>query len=250
MTEGLAALVRDAVWSMREDDDGGAVASIVRLQLGAPAEVVELLADELMAALRTGGSAPALGPRDPAGRLPDDDAVAALLAAVASGDSASLSVLAGDSYVGLLVVLIGTLARLSPASGPAADESARPAGPQESDDFCLVSVPVADITLPDGATTSDPILQEQIEWGLDVLARIVGPAVRMGKGTEYFADRDRSEGCSAERSYVRVHRWFYAPDEAIRLVRTDDGRLEVLGGCDRVAVARLLGVDELPAFVR
>lgn len=251
MADDLAALVHEAVRSMRDDEDGRAIASIVRLELEAPAEVVGAVVDELIVAVRRGGTSVELRPQDPAARLPDDAAITELLAVVETGDLAGLSTLVGDSYVGLLVLLVGTLARLTPAPGPTAADAAREVGAVEPDDFRLVSVPLAEITLTVGdAPAYDRVAREQVEWGLDVLVRIIEPAMRMGKGPEYLADRDLTDGCSEQQSYVAMHRWFYEPEQAIRLARAEDGRLEVIRGHDRIAIALQLGIDELPAFVR
>mgnify|MGYP001114936109 CR=1 FL=1 len=248
MDEDVAVLVHDAVRSMRDADDGTAIAAVVRLRAGDPGEVVGLLSGQL-ATVAGRPEAPSIGLRDSAGRLPDDDTVADVLGCVAANDASRLGVLAGGSYVGLLVLLVGTLARLTPAVG----HSDVP-GDAEADDagaFELATVRVVEIAAAGApVTASERDARTQLEWGLDLLVRVIEPAVRRGKGPDYFAGRDASEGCSGPRSYVAAHRWFYAPEEAIRLQRTADGVLDVIRGHDRVAAARELGIDELPAYVR
>lgn len=249
MDEDLVVLVHDAVRSMRDADDGAAIAAVVRLQVCDPGEVVGLLGGQLAAVTGRPDQAPPIGVRDRAGRLPDDDTVDEVLGCVAANDTYRLEVLAGGSYVGLLVLLIGTLARLTPALGGSAEPG--DAAADDADGFELTTVRVVDIAASGTpATASGRNASSQVEWGLDLLVRVIEPAVRRGKGPDYFAGRDASEGCSGSRSYVAAHRWFYAPEEAIRLQRTADGGLDVIRGHDRVAAARELGIDELPAFVR
>ena len=101
-----------------------------------------------------------------------------------------------------------------------------------------------------GALSFEKVSREQVEWGLDILSRVVEPALRMGKGLDYFAERDRAEGLSGERSYTGVHNWFYSPDLAIKLSRRPDGRLDVTNGYHRIRVARQMGIANLPAQVR
>lgn len=91
--------------------------------------------------------------------------------------------------------------------------------------------------------------RDHVEWGLDRLKTVVEPALRMGKGPEYFASRDKAEGLSGEKSYSGVYNWFYNRDHGIQLTRSSGGYV-VSDGYHRLAVARQLGIDSLPAFVR
>lgn len=88
-----------------------------------------------------------------------------------------------------------------------------------------------------------------VEWGLDKLKTVVEPALRMGKGPDYFAKRDKDERLSGERSYSGVYNWFYNSDHAIKLTRASGGYV-VSNGYHRLAVARELGLETLPALVR
>lgn len=101
-----------------------------------------------------------------------------------------------------------------------------------------------------GPPAFEKVSREQVEWGIDVLKRVVEPAVRIGKGSEYFADRDAAEGLSGDRSYSGVYRWFFEPSHAIKVSRLSDGHLDVTNGYHRIFVARQLGVRDLPAQVR
>lgn len=124
-------------------------------------------------------------------------------------------------------------------------------GPSTSAPTGSTSVALADV-IDDraGGLGFEKVSRGQVEWGLDVLGRVVEPAVKMGKGPDYFAERDRAEGLSGERSYSGVHNWFYNPNHAIKLTRRPDGRLEVTNGYHRIAVARDMGITHLPAQVR
>jgi uncharacterized protein YoxC len=100
------------------------------------------------------------------------------------------------------------------------------------------------------ALTFDKVPRDQVVSGLDRLKSVVEPAVAMGKGSEYFSSRDTSAGLSGDQSYSGVHRWFYDSDHAIKLTRTESGRYAVTNGYHRLAVARAMGIDSLPAIVR
>lgn len=91
--------------------------------------------------------------------------------------------------------------------------------------------------------------REQVAWGLDCLKSVVEPALKMGKGADYFTARDATEGLAGERSYTGVYNWFYNSDHAIKLTRASGGYV-VSNGYHRLAVARELGIDSLPAIVR
>lgn len=95
----------------------------------------------------------------------------------------------------------------------------------------------------------EKVSRDQVAWGLDRLKSVVEPALRMGKGLEYFASRDSAEGLSGERSYSGVYNWFYNSQHAIKLTRASGG-LVVSNGYHRLAVARELGIETLPAVVR
>jgi hypothetical protein len=96
----------------------------------------------------------------------------------------------------------------------------------------------------------DKVSREHVASGLNRLKTVVEPAVAMGKGPDYFKARDAAEGLSGEHSYSGVHNWFYNSDHAIKLSQTDSGRYTVTNGYHRLAVARELGIDSLPAVVR
>lgn len=90
----------------------------------------------------------------------------------------------------------------------------------------------------------------EIRWALDRLKSVVEPAVGMGKGEQYFLERDASEGLSAAgRSYVAVYRTFFEPGGAVIATPAPNGRYRLLAGDEWVEAARESGVDELPVAV-
>ena len=112
------------------------------------------------------------------------------------------------------------------------------------------SIKVSDVIDDTGKDPSfEKVSREHVEWGLDRLKGVVEPALRNGKGADYFAARDAAEGLSGERSYSGVYNWFYNSDHAIKVTRATGGYV-VTNGYHRLAVAREIGIDTLPATVR
>lgn len=95
----------------------------------------------------------------------------------------------------------------------------------------------------------EKVSRDQVAWGLDRLKTVVEPALKLGKGSDYFQARDAAEGLSGEHSYSGVHNWFYNSDHAIKVTRASGGYV-VSNGYHRLQVARELGIDTLPAVVR
>ena len=91
--------------------------------------------------------------------------------------------------------------------------------------------------MPAKIPSFEKVSREQVEWGLDRLKGVVEPALRHGKGADYFAARDADEGLSGERSYSGVYNWFYNSDHAIKVTRATGGYV-VTNGYHRLAVAR------------
>lgn len=98
------------------------------------------------------------------------------------------------------------------------------------------SIKVGDVIDDTGKSPSfEKVSREQVEWGLDRLKGVVEPALRNGKGADYFASRDAAEGLSGERSYSGVYNWFYNSDHAIKVTRATGGYV-VTNGYHRLAV--------------
>ena len=95
----------------------------------------------------------------------------------------------------------------------------------------------------------EKVNRSDVEWGIEQLERVVVPAVQRGKGADYFASRDATEGLTGDRSYTAVHRAFFNEHQAIKLSRRADGKLDVSNGYHRLRVARELGLARLPAIV-
>jgi hypothetical protein len=90
---------------------------------------------------------------------------------------------------------------------------------------------------------------EDLGWGLDAMERVVLPALALGKGLDYFQDRDAREGLQGSRSYTSTYLGFLSPDSAVTLEPSGDGRFTVGNGRHRVWVARTRGVTTIPARV-
>ena len=115
------------------------------------------------------------------------------------------------------------------------------------------SVDVASIVDSDPVTSKDQfekVTYEHTVWGLDRLKSVVEPAVALGKGLDYFEERDRGEGLSGERSNAGVYRWFYGSASWIKLRRETNGSVGVINGRHRLYAARQLGIHSLPATIR
>lgn len=97
-------------------------------------------------------------------------------------------------------------------------------------------------------STVENTTREQVAWGLDRLKSVIEPALKLGKGPDYFKARDAAEGLSGDRSYSAVYDSYYG-DRAIELTRAA-GCYTLPDGDPRVQVARELGIDSLPAVVR
>jgi hypothetical protein len=112
-----------------------------------------------------------------------------------------------------------------------------------------VLVSLRDIDVSDspvrGQESFQHVPMNEMREGLLLLDRILA-AVADG------ADRDEmrrlDEGTARSVTHLRVYEAFFG-DTAIRLVRRTDGRFEVVNGYHRIWLARLLGIDELPARV-
>lgn len=153
-----------------------------------------------------------------------------------------------DDLRGYLGVHVGSVGASGPSGGHAASVAVRPPSASSA---VSTDAPLADVIDDrEGNIRFEKVSRKQVEWGLETLTRVVQPAVRMGKGSDYFMDRDRAEGLDGERSYSGVYRWFYSGDHAIKLSRQPGGKLEVINGYHRIVVARELGIRSLPAVVQ
>jgi hypothetical protein len=90
---------------------------------------------------------------------------------------------------------------------------------------------------------------DDLAWAFQALHEVVAPAMAEGMGADYFADRDRVEGRMGCRSYADTYSGFFGGD-AIRVSQRPDGRWEVENGRHRIWVARRMGLDAVPGWVR
>jgi hypothetical protein len=138
----------------------------------------------------------------------------------------------------------GSTARVGPGPAPAmrAVLDRRSVGPHGHVLVSLGDVDVSDSPVR-GPESFQHVPMAEMREGLLLLDRVLA-AVANG------ADRDElrrlDEQTARPVPLLRVYEAFFG-DTAIRLVRRPDGRLEVVNGYHRIWLARLLGIDELPA---
>jgi hypothetical protein len=90
---------------------------------------------------------------------------------------------------------------------------------------------------------------DDLGWGLDALDEVVLPAMRQGKGLDYFQGRDQAERRVGTRSYTDTYLGFFG-DSAIKLEPRANGSYGVGNGYHRVWVAKRLGLHAVPGRVR
>jgi hypothetical protein len=90
---------------------------------------------------------------------------------------------------------------------------------------------------------------DDLTWGLDALCEVVLPAMRQGKGLDYFQGRDQAEGRIGSRSYTDTYLGFFG-DSAIKFESRGNGSYGVGNGYHRIWVAKRLGLRALPGRVR
>lgn len=133
-------------------------------------------------------------------------------------------------------------------SSPGAPKSA----PGIPDGFAMV--PLDQIDDSDGSVTSPADFgkgysSEDLRWGYDALERVVMPAIAIGRGMDYFRDRDARESLQGTRSYADTSSGFFGSD-AIKLAVRPDGTYTVENGYHRIWVARQMGRTSVPARIR
>lgn len=86
-------------------------------------------------------------------------------------------------------------------------------------------------------------------WGFDTLLSQILPAMALGKGLDYFRDRDQRENLCGTRSYADTYQGFFGADDVPRFTRQPDGSFRVENGYHRVWVARQMGLTTIPGQV-
>lgn len=88
-----------------------------------------------------------------------------------------------------------------------------------------------------------------LEWGLEAFNGVIVTALRLGKGIDYFRERDANEGLCGTRSYADTYTGFFGNNEALQVGRRADGTFEVHNGHHRIWVAQRMGLTAVPARV-
>lgn len=136
-------------------------------------------------------------------------------------------------------------------ASPASAASGLAVPPGVPDGFALVPLSAIDpgdnpVTGP--ADFGKGYTAEDLAWGIEALHSVVLPALAIGKGADYFADRDAREGRFGTRSYSDTHSGFFNHD-AVRLESSGDGRFTVGNGRHRIWVAQQRGDSVIIAKV-
>lgn len=115
----------------------------------------------------------------------------------------------------------------------------------------IEDVPVAAVDQSDshvhGPGDFEKVSRDVMVSGFERLQNVVRPAVARGAGSDDFARMDAERGLAYPDGYQRVFDAFYGGDR-IRLER-HAGQYTVINGFHRLAVARDLGIDSVPAEV-
>jgi hypothetical protein len=94
---------------------------------------------------------------------------------------------------------------------------------------------------------------EDLRWAHEAFHDVVLPALALGKGMDYFRERDSREGLMGTRSYADTFAGFLnagrpGRGDEVALSRTGGG-FHVDNGRHRIAVARAMGLSEIPARI-
>lgn len=90
---------------------------------------------------------------------------------------------------------------------------------------------------------------EDLKWGFEALHEVVLPAVRAGKGADYFTERDQRAGLMGARSYHDTYTGFFGQNDAISLNPVPGGRYTIGNGQHRIWLARQMGLTSIPARI-
>jgi len=94
-----------------------------------------------------------------------------------------------------------------------------------------------------GASKSD------YRWAVETWATVVRPGVDRGMRREDFAARDAERGAPPFRRTADVYDLFLGDSDRIVLSPTAAGKLDIVNGRHRVAIAREVGITHLPARI-
>lgn len=141
-----------------------------------------------------------------------------------------------------------------PAPGSSPASTAAPGGSQSwlADrgmiEFDVAQADFSDNPIIGSFARSDDLTLADYRWAVQTWDQVVRPGLSRGMSRADFAARDTERGAPSLRRTADVYDLFLGA-RAIRLVRREDGTLNPSGGRHRIAVARELGIDRLPAVV-
>lgn len=138
------------------------------------------------------------------------------------------------------------------AGGPSGSGGGAHVPPGFPDGFAMVPLALVDDgadAVTDRSEFGKGYSPEDLRWAHEAFQEVVLPALALGKGEDYFRQRDVQEGRMGTRSYADTHAGFLKDGSAVKLDAVD-GRFEVKNGRHRIAVARAMGLSEIPARLR
>ena len=91
---------------------------------------------------------------------------------------------------------------------------------------------------------------DDLRWAFGALHEVVLPAMSKGRGADYFHQRDQLEGRVGVRSYSDTFSGFFGKDAAIKLDPRGDGTYTVTNGYHRIWVAKQMGLNSVPGWIR
>jgi hypothetical protein len=180
----------------------------------------------------------------------------AILRSTLGGSSLGAAILPGMSAADAAAATTLVGAGLAVAGVVGAISTALPAGQSDAPQADWIERGIQLVRL-DLIDLSDSYVQELSDYkkvayatmveGIQKFAEVVLPAVRNGANAGYFDELDRQNGMAYEHGYRRVYDAFYGSDP-IRLEKIGNS-YKVVGGYHRLAIARQLGLAEIPASV-
>lgn len=153
---------------------------------------------------------------------------------------------------------VSSIAGASAAPAPALAATARSAAPSAAGsagwlaDHGLTDIDVAEAGFADNPITGSfgrgGRTRADYRWAVTTWDQVVRPGLDRGMCRDDFAARDAARGSTPPRRTADVYDMFLGTGP-VRVERLADGRLNVIDGRHRLAVAGELGVTHLPAAV-
>ena len=135
------------------------------------------------------------------------------------------------------------------AGGPAGGPSAIPGAPDGYVLMPLTSVDTSDSAVTGSGNFTKGYSPEDLAWAHNALHEQILPALRAGKGADYFQQKDLEANRYGSRSLSDTYSGFFG-DSAIKLEPGDNGRYKIANGYHRVWVAQQMGLSHVVVRLR